>query len=42
MTLLERNGIPGPKPNLIWGNLREYLSTPNVEWNSKMVERFDD
>ena len=24
MTLLERNGIPGPKPHLIFGNMHQY------------------
>ncbi len=26
MTILERNGIPGPKPHLILGNFRDYNS----------------
>ncbi len=24
MSVLERNGIPGPKPHLIYGNMKEY------------------
>ncbi|KAH9393652.1 Thromboxane-A synthase [Tyrophagus putrescentiae] len=30
MTILQRNGIPGPKPNLITGSLFDHSRTPNV------------
>ncbi|CAL8129570.1 unnamed protein product [Orchesella dallaii] len=40
MSILQRHGIPGPKPNLWWGNLFEYLKTPNVEWDSQLVEKY--
>lgn len=39
MRLLRDHNIPGPKPNFIWGNIQEYNSTPNVIWDSQLIEK---
>ena len=39
MSILARNGIPGPKPNLFYGNIFEYTDKPFIykhkEWFKK-------
>ncbi|XP_037506815.1 cytochrome P450 6B1 [Rhipicephalus sanguineus] len=35
-------GIPGPKPNLIWGNLREYQSMPHYKVLEKWFQQYGD
>lgn len=38
----EELGIPGPKPNLIWGNLREYQSMPQYKVLEKWFRQYGD
>jgi len=38
MSILERHGIPGPKPHIIFGNLTEYEAMPNVLWDSHLTQ----
>ncbi|KAL1483901.1 hypothetical protein MTO96_032883, partial [Rhipicephalus appendiculatus] len=38
----KRIGIPGPKPNLIWGNLVEYHSTDIYKVIGKWIEKYGD
>ncbi|KAL1432613.1 hypothetical protein MTO96_012839, partial [Rhipicephalus appendiculatus] len=38
----ERIGIPGPKPSLIWGNLREYHSMEIYKVIGKWLEKYGD
>ncbi|XP_077559275.1 cytochrome P450 3A14-like isoform X2 [Haemaphysalis longicornis] len=38
----EKLGIPGPKPNLIWGNLREYHSMELYKVLGKWRQQFGD
>lgn len=39
MRLLRDSNIPGPKPHLIFGHMNEYNSTPNVIWDSRMIDK---
>lgn len=39
MTLLQRNNIPGPSPHIIDGVMDEYNETPNVLWDSQLIEK---
>lgn len=38
----EKLGIPGPKPNLIWGNLWEYQSLPQYKVLEKWFQKYGD
>ncbi|KAL3215763.1 hypothetical protein MRX96_051280, partial [Rhipicephalus microplus] len=38
----KRIGIPGPKPNLIWGNLAEYHSTDVYKIIGKWIKKYGD
>ncbi|KAL1470361.1 hypothetical protein MTO96_040472 [Rhipicephalus appendiculatus] len=38
----KRIGIPGPKPNLIWGNLVEYHSTDIYKVIGRWIEKYGD
>ncbi|XP_070392688.1 cytochrome P450 3A14-like [Dermacentor albipictus] len=38
----ERIGIPGPKPNLIWGNIREYHSVEIYKVMGKWLDQYGD
>ncbi|XP_037568824.2 cytochrome P450 6B1-like isoform X2 [Dermacentor silvarum] len=38
----EKLGIPGPKPNLIWGNIREYHSMPHYKVLEKWFRQYGD
>ena len=40
MSILARNGIPGPKPNLIYGNMFEYRALPTVQRQKEWVEKY--
>ena len=40
MSKLARNGIPGPKPNLIFGYFSEIKSVPTIEWQRKLIEKY--
>ncbi|KAL3197928.1 hypothetical protein MRX96_044614 [Rhipicephalus microplus] len=35
-------GIPGPEPNLLWGNIREYHSTHHHKVIEKWLEKYGD
>ncbi|KAL1470630.1 hypothetical protein MTO96_024127, partial [Rhipicephalus appendiculatus] len=35
-------GIPGPKPNLIWGNIREYHSAEIYKVIGKWLDKYGD
>lgn len=39
MHLLQDHNIPGPRPNFIFGQMNEYNSTPNVIWDSQMIDK---
>ncbi len=39
MRLLQDHNIPGPMVHLITGNMRDNNSTPNVLWDSKMIDK---
>ncbi|KAL1470629.1 hypothetical protein MTO96_024126 [Rhipicephalus appendiculatus] len=38
----ENLGIPGPKPNILWGNLREYHSTDSYRVIGKWCDQYGD
>ncbi|XP_077518568.1 cytochrome P450 3A14-like isoform X2 [Amblyomma americanum] len=38
----EKIGIPGPKPNLLWGNLWEYQSLPQYKVFEKWFQKYGD
>ncbi|XP_037568825.1 cytochrome P450 3A14-like [Dermacentor silvarum] len=38
----EKLGIPGPKPNIIWGNIREYQSMPHYKVLEKWFRQYGD
>lgn len=38
MRLLRNHNIPGPRPNIFYGQMVEVNSTPNVIWDSKMID----
>ncbi|XP_075545080.1 cytochrome P450 3A14-like [Dermacentor variabilis] len=38
----ERIGIPGPKPSLIWGNIREYHSMETYKVIGKWLDQYGD
>lgn len=40
LSILSRNGIPGPKPNFIFGNIYEYQSLPSVKKHEEWIEKY--
>nr|AYF53060.1 cytochrome P450 CYP3356A1 [Bradysia odoriphaga] len=40
MRLLQDLNIPGPRPHFIFGHMKEYNSTPNVIWDSEMIDKY--
>ena len=40
MSKLSRNGIPGPKPNLIYGNLFEYKALPSIKRHEEWIKKY--
>ena len=40
MTILQRNGIPGPKPNLLYGNMFTHMAKRNVPQYSDYFAKY--
>src|SRR5580693_4834916 len=40
MSILARNNIPGPAPNIIWGNLPEINATTRSEYHLQLVKQY--
>lgn len=40
MSILARNGIPGPKPHIIFGNLREYNSKGYAKCDEEWIKDY--
>lgn len=40
MTILKRNGIPGPQPNYIYGSMKSFFKKPNVERYDELLKNY--